>query len=139
MAFSPKGSLNEKNKSGVESKEKAKQATDVQTPMVFRPSPKPKVQEDFRNLLLEFVISSLLDQPSDVVEYAAHYFVNLKEQRHTLMIKSSDQQEKNRAAQNISKDRVKEDDSQRKIGADFSEKSKPNKFIDRPTSMEKYG
>lgn len=142
MAFSPKGSLSEKNKSVNESKEKPKQATDLQTPVVFRANPKPKVQDDFRNLLLEFVISSLLDQPSDVVDYAADYFVNLKEQRHTLMIKNFDQPAKSRAAQNMSKDHVKDDDSQRKIDADFSEKSKTNgefNKLDRPSSMEQYG
>ena len=37
-------------------------------------------------MLLEFVISCLLDQPNDVVDYAAGYFTSLQDHRHTVIV-----------------------------------------------------
>lgn len=45
-----------------------------------------QVPDDLREVLLEFTISYLLEQPGDVVNYAADYFARLRETRTTNLI-----------------------------------------------------
>lgn len=40
-----------------------------------------QVPDELREVLLEFTISYLLEQPGDVVSYAADYFTRLRESR----------------------------------------------------------
>ncbi|XP_012254994.2 cAMP-dependent protein kinase type II regulatory subunit isoform X2 [Athalia rosae] len=50
------------------------------------------VPDDLRDILLEFTISYLLEQPGDIVDYAVDFFTRLKENRQTQMIQSNAQQ-----------------------------------------------
>lgn len=45
-----------------------------------------QVPNDLREVLLEFTISYLLEQPGDVVAYAADYFQRLRDSRTTTLI-----------------------------------------------------
>lgn len=45
-----------------------------------------QVPDDLREVLLEFTISYLLEQPGDVVTYAADYFTRLRDARTTSII-----------------------------------------------------
>lgn len=100
--FSPRTSLPDKKKSLTDQKSAIKaqtddtslthQVIDQETQTNVGLNVKPKVQDDFRNLLLEFVINCLLDQPSDVINYAAGYFVELQERQHTVMVHDYDHQ-----------------------------------------------
>lgn len=45
-----------------------------------------QVPDDLREVLLEFTISYLLEQPGDVVNYAADYFARLRETRTTQIV-----------------------------------------------------
>ncbi|KAJ8941668.1 hypothetical protein NQ314_010313 [Rhamnusium bicolor] len=45
-----------------------------------------QVPDELREVLLEFTISYLLEQPGDVIAYAADYFVRLREARTTSII-----------------------------------------------------
>lgn len=45
-----------------------------------------QVPDDLREVLLEFTISYLLEQPGDVISYAADYFNRLRETRTTSII-----------------------------------------------------
>ncbi|KAJ3636881.1 hypothetical protein MTP99_000383 [Tenebrio molitor] len=45
-----------------------------------------QVPDDLREVLLEFTISYLLEQPGDVVNYAADYFTRLRETRTTAIV-----------------------------------------------------
>lgn len=98
--FTPRTSQSDRNRSIIQhvialkqSVEKSNQPssvhdlTDQETQTNLGLGVKPKVQEEFRNLLLEFAINCLLDQPRDVVNYAADYFISLQEHRHTLLVK----------------------------------------------------
>lgn len=51
-----------------------------------RPVQRIQVPDDLREVLLEFTISYLLEQPGDVVNYAADYFTRLRESRTTGII-----------------------------------------------------
>lgn len=51
-----------------------------------RPVQRIQVPDDLREVLLEFTISYLLEQPGDVVNYAADYFTRLRENRTTGLI-----------------------------------------------------
>nr|CAD7572395.1 unnamed protein product [Timema californicum] len=44
------------------------------------------VPDELRDLLLEFTISYLLEQPSDIIDYAADFFNKLRESRTTALI-----------------------------------------------------
>lgn len=44
------------------------------------------VPDDLREVLLEFTISYLLEQPGDVVTYAADYFTRLRDNRTTAIV-----------------------------------------------------
>lgn len=45
-----------------------------------------QVPDELREVLLEFTISYLLEQPGDVISYAADYFSRLRENRTTSII-----------------------------------------------------
>lgn len=45
-----------------------------------------QVPDELREVLLEFTISYLLEQPGDVVAYAADYFTRLRDSRHTQIV-----------------------------------------------------
>ncbi|XP_018327166.1 cAMP-dependent protein kinase type II regulatory subunit [Agrilus planipennis] len=45
-----------------------------------------QVPDELKEVLLEFTISYLLEQPGDVVDYAANYFKQLKEARRTALV-----------------------------------------------------
>lgn len=44
------------------------------------------VPDDLREVLLEFTITYLLEQPGDVINYAAEYFTRLRDARQTDVI-----------------------------------------------------
>ncbi|VEN64786.1 unnamed protein product [Callosobruchus maculatus] len=48
--------------------------------------PRIQVPDELREVLLEFTISYLLEQPGDVVSYAADYFTRLRESRTTSIL-----------------------------------------------------
>ncbi|XP_046750806.1 cAMP-dependent protein kinase type II regulatory subunit isoform X1 [Diprion similis] len=50
------------------------------------------VPDDLRDILLEFTISYLLEQPGDIVDYAVDFFTRLRETRQTQIIAPSQQQ-----------------------------------------------
>lgn len=54
-----------------------------------RPVQRIQVPDDLREVLLEFTISYLLEQPGDVISYAADYFTRLRESRTTGLIYES--------------------------------------------------
>lgn len=45
------------------------------------------VPDELRDILLEFTISYLLEQPGDIVEYAVEFFTKLRENRTTAMVR----------------------------------------------------
>lgn len=45
-----------------------------------------QVPDELREVLLEFTISYLLEQPGDVVSYASDYFTRLRESRTTAIL-----------------------------------------------------
>ncbi|XP_033224519.1 cAMP-dependent protein kinase type II regulatory subunit [Belonocnema kinseyi] len=47
------------------------------------------VPEDLRDILLEFTISYLLEQPGDIVDYAVDFFTRLRENRQTQLIQAN--------------------------------------------------
>ena len=49
------------------------------------------VPDDLRDILLEFTISYLLEQPGDIVDYAVDFFTRLRENRQALLIQSNAQ------------------------------------------------
>ncbi|XP_043273577.1 cAMP-dependent protein kinase type II regulatory subunit [Venturia canescens] len=49
------------------------------------------VPDDLRDILLEFTISYLLEQPGDIVDYAVEFFTRLRENRQTMLIQSNTQ------------------------------------------------
>lgn len=49
------------------------------------------VPEDLRDILLEFTISYLLEQPGDIVDYAVDFFTRLRENRQTQLIQANAQ------------------------------------------------
>lgn len=53
-----------------------------------QPTTKQRIQvpDSLRDVLLEFSIAYLLEQPGDVVDYAVEYFVKLQENRKTTMV-----------------------------------------------------
>lgn len=52
-----------------------------------RQSGKITVPDDLRDLLLEFTISYLLEQPSDILDYAVEFFTKLRENRQATLLK----------------------------------------------------
>lgn len=48
--------------------------------------PRIQVPDELREVLLEFTISYLLEQPGDVIAYAADYFSRLRETRTTSLL-----------------------------------------------------
>lgn len=52
-----------------------------------RQSGKITVPDDLRDLLLEFTISYLLEQPGDILDYAVDFFTKLRENRQTTLLK----------------------------------------------------
>lgn len=54
--------------------------------MSRNPGQRILVPDDLREVLLEFTISYLLEQPGDVVSYAADYFTRLRENRTTAIL-----------------------------------------------------
>lgn len=108
MTFTPTGSQTDRKKSVPQHAIAVKQSlekpnqqpsihdlTDQETQTNLGLGVKPTVQDEFRNLLLEFAINCLLDQPRDVVNYAADYFISLQEHRHTLMVKEYEEAQQN--------------------------------------------
>lgn len=49
---------------------------------------KVNVPDELRDVLLEFTISYLLEQPPDVVDYAVEFFTKLRDNRTTLPSRS---------------------------------------------------
>lgn len=47
------------------------------------------VPDDLREVLMEFTMSYLLEQPADVVDYAIDYFTKIKENRVTITMEPS--------------------------------------------------
>lgn len=110
MTFTPRASQSERKRSlpqhvialkqSVEKpnqQSSAHELTDQETQTNLGLGVKPKVQDEFRNLLLEFAINCLLDQPRDVVNYAADYFISMQEHRHTLLVKEYEEAQQNEA------------------------------------------
>uniref|UniRef100_A0A6M2DE92 cAMP-dependent protein kinase type II regulatory subunit n=1 Tax=Xenopsylla cheopis TaxID=163159 RepID=A0A6M2DE92_XENCH len=50
-----------------------------------RTGQKVQVPDDLRDLLLEFTISYLLEQPGDIVDYAVQFFTRMQENRNSTM------------------------------------------------------
>lgn len=46
------------------------------------------VPDDLREILLEFTISYLLQQPGDIIDYALEFFTRLRENRQNQLIQS---------------------------------------------------
>lgn len=46
------------------------------------------VPEDLRDVLLEFTISYLLEQPGDIIDYAVDFFTRLRDHRRTQLIQA---------------------------------------------------
>lgn len=44
------------------------------------------VPDDLRDVLLEFTISYLLEQPGDIIDYAVEFFTRLRDNRRTQLI-----------------------------------------------------
>lgn len=57
--------------------------------------PKQRIQvpDSLRDVLLEFSIAYLLEQPGDVVDYAVEFFSKLQESRKTTMVHVDDDDE----------------------------------------------
>lgn len=49
------------------------------------------VPDELRDILLEFTISYLLEQPVDILDYAIGFFVQLRENRQTQLIQATAQ------------------------------------------------
>uniref|UniRef100_A0A182WM03 RIIa domain-containing protein n=1 Tax=Anopheles minimus TaxID=112268 RepID=A0A182WM03_9DIPT len=49
-----------------------------------------QVPDGLRDVLLEFSIAYLLEQPGDVIDYAVTFFTKLQEDRKTTMITSAE-------------------------------------------------
>ncbi|EGI60313.1 cAMP-dependent protein kinase type II regulatory subunit [Acromyrmex echinatior] len=49
------------------------------------------VPDDLRDVLLEFTISYLLEQPGDIIDYAVDFFTRLRDARHTQLIHTDGQ------------------------------------------------
>ncbi|KAK0075294.1 hypothetical protein PV325_007107 [Microctonus aethiopoides] len=47
------------------------------------------VPDDLRNILLEFTISYLLEQPGDIIDYAVDFFTRLRDNRQNMLIQSN--------------------------------------------------
>ncbi|KAK0182262.1 hypothetical protein PV327_000417 [Microctonus hyperodae] len=47
------------------------------------------VPDDLRNILLEFTISYLLEQPGDIIDYAVDFFSRLRDNRQNMLIQSN--------------------------------------------------
>lgn len=54
--------------------------------MSRNPGQRILVPDDLREVLLEFTISYLLEQPGDVISYAADYFSRLRDNRTTAIV-----------------------------------------------------
>lgn len=54
-----------------------------------RNASKITVPDDLRDILLEFTISYLLEQPGDIVDYAVDFFTRLRDNRQTMLIQSN--------------------------------------------------
>ncbi|KAF7280021.1 hypothetical protein GWI33_006455 [Rhynchophorus ferrugineus] len=70
--------------------EELKTSTEYQTAPKL--SPNPQISEEFRNLLLEFVISCLLAQPESVIDYAADFFNDILEKRQTTIVREYEEE-----------------------------------------------
>ncbi|ENN74701.1 hypothetical protein D910_06912 [Dendroctonus ponderosae] len=148
FATSSKGSLSEKKKSSLQSKnhEDSQPAIDEQTQTNLGINVRPKVQDDFRNLLLEFVINCLLDQPKDVVNYAADYFVELQERQHTIILRDYEESgESSKGASEASSTGAVSKRSADAKSASSTERElstvplEVDKLTDRATSIQQYG
>lgn len=51
-----------------------------------QPKQRIQVPDSLRDVLLEFSIAYLLEQPGDVVDYAVEFFSKLQENRKTTMV-----------------------------------------------------
>lgn len=49
------------------------------------------VPDDLRDVLLEFTISYLLEQPGDIIDYAVDFFTRLRDARRTQLIQPDGQ------------------------------------------------
>jgi len=49
------------------------------------------VPDDLRDVLLEFTISYLLEQPGDIIDYAVDFFTRLRDARRTQLIQTDAQ------------------------------------------------
>lgn len=49
------------------------------------------VPDELRDILLEFTISYLLEQPVDIIDYAVGFFTQLRESRHLQLIQPTAQ------------------------------------------------
>lgn len=49
------------------------------------------VPDDLRDVLLEFTISYLLEQPGDIIDYAVDFFTRLRDARRTQLIQADGQ------------------------------------------------
>lgn len=49
------------------------------------------VPDDLRDVLLEFTISYLLEQPGDIIDYAVDFFTRLRDARRTQLIQTDGQ------------------------------------------------
>lgn len=49
------------------------------------------VPDDLRDVLLEFTISYLLEQPGDIIDYAVDFFTRLRDTRQTQLIQADGQ------------------------------------------------
>lgn len=49
------------------------------------------VPDDLRDILLEFTISFLLEQPANIIDYAVEFFTRLRDNRQTMLIQSNAQ------------------------------------------------
>ncbi|XP_034944266.1 cAMP-dependent protein kinase type II regulatory subunit [Chelonus insularis] len=47
------------------------------------------VPDDLRNILLEFTISYLLEQPADIIDYAVDFFTKLRDNQQSMLIQSN--------------------------------------------------
>lgn len=56
-----------------------------------RSAGKITVPDDLRDVLLEFTISYLLEQPGDIIDYAVDFFTRLRDARRTQLIQTDGQ------------------------------------------------
>ncbi|CAG9769584.1 unnamed protein product [Ceutorhynchus assimilis] len=64
--------------------------TQANLPVCYR---MPSRKDDFHDIIMEFTINCLLDQPKDLVDYAAEYFATIQEPNKAIVVEEKCNQE----------------------------------------------